>query len=146
MTESTPASQDQPAQPAQPAQQAPKVLFDRQDQLQRVQAYIIQGETLVAVFDCKGTGTGFVGFTDQRLIFYDQSFLTNRKAMVSIPYNNIVGVATADEGTIFTSSEITLLTAAGNYRFTFRGTDKANMAYRYIMKQILTQAHPQLPG
>jgi hypothetical protein len=127
-------------------QAAPKVLFDRQDQLQRVQAYVIPGETLVAVFDCKGAGTGFVGFTDQRLIFYDQAFLTNKKSMVSIPYNNIVGVASTDEGVIFTTSEITLLTAAGNYIFQFRGSDKAHMAYRYIMTQILSQAHPQLPG
>jgi hypothetical protein len=127
-------------------QSGPKVLFDRQDQLQRIQAYVIAGETLVAVFDCKGAGTGFVGFTDQRIIFYDQAFLTKKKSMVSIPYNNIVGVASTDEGMIFTTSEITLLTAAGNYTFQFRGSDKAHMAYRYIMKQILSQAHPQLPG
>lgn len=132
-------------EPAQ-APAAPKIQFDRQDQLQRVQAYVIPGETLVAVFDCKGTGTGFVGFTDQRLIFYDQSFLANKKSMVSIPYNNIVAVASADEGMIFTTSEITLLTAAGRFTFQFRGSDKAHMAYRYIMKQILNQAHPQLPG
>jgi hypothetical protein len=131
---------------AEATQSAPKILFDRQDQLQRIQAYVIPGETLIAVFDCKGSGTGFVGFTDQRLIFYDQAFLTKKKSMVSIPYNNIVGVASTDEGMIFTTSEITLLTAAGNYTFQFRGSDKAHMAYRYVMKQILSQAHPQLPG
>jgi hypothetical protein len=131
---------------AETTQSTPKILFDRQDQMQRVQAYVIPGETLVAVFDCKGAGTGFVGFTDQRLIFYDQAFLTKKKSMVSIPYNNIVGVASTDEGMIFTTSEITLLTAAGNYTFQFRGSDKAHMAYRYIMKQILSQAHPELPG
>jgi len=131
---------------AETTQATPKVQFDRQDQLQRIQAYVIPGETLIAVFDCKGTGTGFVGFTDQRLIFYDQAFLTKKKSMVSVPYNNIVGVASTDEGMIFTTSEITLLTAAGNYTFQFRGSDKAHMAYRYIMKQVLSQAHPQLPG
>lgn len=130
-------------QPAQPEQ---KVIYDREDQLKRVQAYLITGETLVAVFDCKGAGTGFVGFTDQRLIFYDQAFLTKKKSMVSIPFNNIVGVASTDEGMILTTSEITLLTAAGNYTFQFRGSDKAHMAYKYIMKKILTQSHPQLPG
>ncbi len=130
----------------QPVQIETKILFDKQDQLQRVQAYLIQGETLVAVFDCKGVGTGFVGFTDQRLIFYDQAFLIKRKAMISIPYNQIIGVASIDEGMIFTTSEITLLTAAGNYHFQFRGSDKAHMAYRYIMKQILNQSHRQLPG
>lgn len=130
-------------QPAEPQQ---KILYDNAGQLQRIQAYVIPGETLIAVFDCKGGGTGFVGFTDQRLIFYDQAFFTKKKSMVSIPYNNIIGVASVDEGVIFTTSEITLLTAAGNYTFLFRGSDKAHMAYRYIMKQILTQAHPQLPG
>ena len=53
---------------------------------------------------------------------------------MSIPLNNIVGVASTDEGMIFTTSEITLLSAAGNYTFQFRGSDKAHMAYRYIMK------------
>jgi hypothetical protein len=53
---------------------------------------------------------------------------------MSIPLNNIVGVASTDEGMIFTTSKITLLTAAGNYIFQFRGSDKAHMAYRYIMK------------
>jgi len=47
---------------------------------------------------------------------------------------------------IFTISEITLLTAAGNYTFQFRGSDKAHMAYRYVMKQILSQAHPWMPA
>jgi hypothetical protein len=121
-------------------------IFDNISQLQRIQAYVIPGETLVAVYDCKGSGTGFVGITDRRVIFYDQAFLSKRKAMVSIPYNNIVGVASADEGAIFTSSEITLLTSAGNYTFQFRGTEKAHMVYRYILNQILTQSNPQMPG
>lgn len=36
--------------------------------------------------------------------------------------------------------------AAGRFSFEFRGSDKAHAAYRYIMGQILSQAHPQLPG
>ena len=131
----------EPIQTAQPVQPQTKVQYDKEDQLKRVQAYVLQGETLIAVFDCRGVGTGFVGFTDQRLIFYDQAFLTKRKAMISIPYHQIIGVASIDEGLIFTTSEITLLTAAGNYHFQFRGADKAHMAYRYIMKQILGQVH-----
>ena len=34
---------------------------------------------------------------------------------MSLPYNQIIGVASADEGVIFQTSEITLITAAGNY-------------------------------
>jgi len=123
-----------------------KPFFDNENQFNRIKAYIIEGETLVCVFDCKGAGTGFVGISDQRVIFYDQSFFTKKKSMVSIPYNRIVGVASVDEGTIFKTSEIVLLTSAGNYTFEFRGSDKAHWAYNYIMKQILGQAHPQLPG
>ncbi len=66
--------------------------------------------------------------------------------MVSIPYNNIVGIASSDEGAIFKTSDIALHTAARNCTFEFRGSDKVHIAYAYIMKQILSQAHPQLPG
>ncbi len=129
---------------AQPARRTP--YYDNDSQLRRIEAYTVPGEALMAVFDCKGAATGFVGITDRRLIFYDQTFVTGKKAMVSIPYNNIVGVASADEGVIFQTSEITLLTAAGNYTFEFRGADKAHWAYDYIIGKLITQASPPLPG
>ncbi len=66
--------------------------------------------------------------------------------MVSIPYHQIIGVASADEGIIFQTSELILMTAAGRFSFEFRGADKAHWAYRYILSQIMNQAHPQLPG
>lgn len=120
--------------------------FDRKDQFDRIATYIIEGETIAAVFDCKGAGTGFVGVTDRRLIFYDQGTILKKKTMVSIPYHQVIGVASGDEGVIFQSSEILLMTAAGKFSFEFRGADKAHWAYKYILKQILTQAHPQLAG
>ncbi len=121
-------------------------IFDKKDQLARIQAYLIPNENLYAVFDCKGSGTGFVGITDQRVIFYDQGFINKKKSMVSIPYNQVIGIASIDEGIIFQSSEITLITAAGKFSFEFRGGDKAHRAYAYIMSQLLGQAHPQLAG
>ncbi len=120
--------------------------FDNKGQLDRIAAYLIPGEALAAVLDCKGAGTGFVGLTDRRLIFYDQGVVMKHKAMISIPYNQVIGVSCADEGVIFKTSEITLITAAGRFQFEFRGADKARQAYSYIMRQILTQAHPQLAG
>jgi hypothetical protein len=119
------------------------VRYDIKAQLDRIKAYLIPDETLYAVFDCKGGGTGFVGITDQRIIFYDQVFLATRKAMVSIPYNRVIGVASEDEGVIFKTSTITLITSAGNYTFEFRGADKAHWAYSFIMNQILNQEAPQ---
>jgi len=122
------------------------VRYDNKGQFNRVSAYLIEGEKLQAVFDCKGGGTGFVGITDQRLIFYDQAFIREQKAMVSIPYNRIIGVASEDDGVIFRTSLITLITSAGNFDFTFRGADKAHWAYNFIMNQILNQAAPQQQG
>jgi len=91
-----------------------------------------------------GRGTGFVGITNGRLVFYDQGgFVIKNKSMVSIPYNQIIGVASADEGLIFQTSEIILITAAGKFSFEFRGGDKVHAAYAYILQQILTQANPQ---
>jgi hypothetical protein len=123
-----------------------KPIFDNESQHKRIAAYTIPGETLYAVYDCKGGGTGFVGITDQRIIFYDQGVLFKRKAMVSIPYNQVIGVASADEGIIFQTSQITLITAAGNFSFEFRGADRAHWAYRFILNQILNQTRPQARG
>ena len=87
-----------------------------------------------------------MGITDQRIIFYDQGVLFKKKAMVSIPYNQVIGVASADEGIIFQTSQITLITAAGNFSFEFRGADRAHWAYRFILDQILNQTRPQAQG
>ena len=118
-------------------------VYDRKDQHDRIVAYIIPGERLVAVYDCKGAGTGFVGISDRRVIFYDQATFTKKRAMISIPYHQVVAVASSDEGTIFQTSEIILITAAGKFSFEFRGSDKAHWAYKYIMNQILKQTGQQ---
>jgi hypothetical protein len=126
---------------------ATQVQYDLKDQLKRIEQYIIPGETIQAVFDCKGSGTGFVGITDQRLIFYDQAFLSKKKSMVSLPYHQIIAVASVDEGgIIFKTSELTIITGAGKITFEFKGSEKAHWSYNYIMNQILNQANPQLRG
>ncbi len=118
--------------------------YDMANQYVRIEAYTIPGESIYLVLDCKGIGTGFVGITDQRLIFHDEGVLFGKKTMVSIAYNQVVGVASTDDGTIFTTSEISLITGAGNFTFEFRGADKAHAAYAFIMNQLLNQANPQL--
>jgi len=120
--------------------------YDNKSQYERIKAYLIPGEDLYAVFDCKGGGTGFAGITDRRVIFYDQGVFLKKKSMISIPYNQVVGIASVDEGVIFQTSEITLITGAGRFSFEFRGGDKAHKAYAYIMNQLLSSAAPQLAG
>jgi uncharacterized protein (UPF0248 family) len=131
------------------SQQTPqqvKTVYDNEGQFRRIAAYIIPGENLYAVYDCKGAGTGFVGISDQRIIFYDQGFFLKKKSMVSIPYHQIIGVASADEGIIFQTSELVLITAAGRFSFEFRGADKAHWAYQFILNQVMNKAFPQLKG
>ena len=73
--------------------------------------------------------------------------LLKKKVMISIPYHQMIGVASSDEGgVVFKTSEITLITAAGRFSFEFRGADKAHWAYKFIMNQILNQPQPQLRG
>jgi len=45
---------------------------------------MVPGEALYAVYDCKGAGTGFIGITDRRIIFYDKRFMRKIKAKAKV--------------------------------------------------------------
>ena len=114
-------------------------IYDKQDQLEKIQDALIAGESIRGVFDMKGGGTGFLGITDKRLIFDDKAFLRKSKAMVSIPYSRIISIASKDPGGLFgsLSSELVIRTSGADYEFEFRGGDKAHKAYELIVPQIL---------
>jgi len=117
-----------------------EVIFDKQDQLDKIWDWILPGETLYAVYDCKGAGTGFIGVTDRRIIFYDKRFIGKKKAMVTVPYSQMAAISSEDKSGLltgrgfFSSSTIGIHTT-GNayYEFEFRGADKAHEAYSFIM-------------
>lgn len=112
---------------------------DRQEQLNKIRQYVVPGETLFCVYDLKGGGTGFVGLTDKRLIFYDKSFVTKKKAMVSVPYTHVTAVASEDDGKIlFSTSRLEVKTSAGDtYDLQFRSSEKAHKAYVTMVTQLL---------
>ena len=120
-----------------------EVIFDKQDQLDKIWDWVVPEETLYAVYDCKGAGTGFVGITDRRIIFYDKRFLGKKKAMVTVPHNQIAAISSEDTSNLltgrgfFSSSNIGIHTT-GNayYEFEFRGADKAHEAYQFIMSHL----------
>lgn len=122
---------------------AQEVIFDKQDQLDKVWGWILPGETLYAVYDCKGAGTGFIGITDRRIIFYDKRFIGKKKAMVTVPHSQVAAVSSEDKSNLltgrgfFSSSTIGIHTT-GNayYEFEFRGADKAHEAYQFIMPHL----------
>jgi hypothetical protein len=113
--------------------------FDQKGQVDQITPFLLDSERLYAVYDCKGSGTGFVGITNKRLIFYDKAFLAKRKALVSVPFSKITAVASVDEGRgLFGStSELIVRTGSEAYEFEFRGGDKAQRAYRFIMAELL---------
>jgi hypothetical protein len=123
-------------------------VFDRQEQLEKVQAGLLDGEHIFAVYDLKGGGAGFIGITSKRLIVYDRMYLIDRQAMVSIPYSRIVTVAAEDHpnpiagrGYFSSSKLLVLLHGEKHYDFEFRGADKALHAHNLILWHMLQAGH-----
>jgi hypothetical protein len=99
---------------------------------------IMPGETLYAVYDMKGGGTGFVGITDLRLIIMDQGVIRKKKTLVSVPYSRITAVASEDSGSmIFATSSLIVIAGTKEWDFEFRSNDKAHRAYDMMMRNML---------
>ncbi len=117
--------------------------YDKKEQLEKIEAALLPGETTEAVFDLKGGGTGFIGITTKRVIVYDKAFARNMRAVVSIPYSRVTSVAAEDESGLltgrgfFSSSKVVMTTSHKEYEFEFRGADKAHAAHDLILRRIL---------
>ena len=123
---------------------AEDITTDKKDQLEKIAGICLADETIRAVFDLKGRGTGFLGITDKRIVYYDREFLRGRKALVSIPYSKIASVASEDKkGFIirggFAVGDSLTISAVGieAKTFEFRGGDKAHRAHDIIMEYLL---------
>ena len=115
-------------------------IFDKQDQYDQILPWMTEGEALYCVYDCKGAGTGFMAITDKRLMFYDKAFLRKKKALTSIPFGRITSVSAVDEGRgLFGStSELVVKSGTDEHEFEFRGGEKAQSAYKFMMKHLLS--------
>ncbi len=120
------------------------IIYDKKEQLQKIEAGLLPGETIEAVFDMKGGGTGFLGITNKRVIVSDKAFMRKMKAIVSIPYARITSIAAEDESGIctgrgfFGSSKVTLvISGQGELEFEFRGADKAHTAHHLILAHMV---------
>ena len=121
----------------------PEVFYDKKEQLNKIQAALLPGEVIEAVFDMKGGGTGFIGITSKRVIIYDKSFMRKMKAVVSVPYSKITSIAAEDESGLvtgrgfFASSNVVLKAGTETFEFEFRGAEKAHHAHNLILFHIL---------
>lgn len=112
--------------------------YDNKGQAERIASMIMPGETLYAVYDMKGGGTGFVGITDLRLIIMDQGVIRKKKTLVSVPYSRITAVASEDSGgIIFATSSLIVIAGTKEWDFEFRSNDKAHRAYDMMMRNML---------
>jgi hypothetical protein len=115
------------------------VYYDRKEQYEKIASGLLPGEEVLAVFDMKGGGTGFLGVTSKRLVIYDKAFLRKMKAVVSIPLDRITTIAAQDESGLFTgrgfwsSSTLVVTTNHSQHEFEFRGADKAHHAHQLIL-------------
>lgn len=117
------------------------VYFDRQDQYDRIISGLMPDEKALAVYDCIGVGTGFIGLTDRRVILQDNSFVGKKVALTSIPYKRIQTVSFVSDKSMlgkFASTSTIAIAAAGTvYEASFRGEDKAKHTHDVVLHHIM---------
>jgi hypothetical protein len=113
--------------------------YDNKGQYERIRAICLPDEVLLAVFDEKGRGTGFVGISNRRLIFMDVSPIRKHRLMISLPYAQITAVASEDTGNMpfAGSSKLTVIAGAREWDFEFHSNQKAHRAYQLIMHHVI---------
>jgi hypothetical protein len=122
------------------SQQQVTIPFDRQDQLQQIQSGLMDGEQILAVYDAIGTGTGFMGLTDRRVIIQDKSFVGKKVAITSIPYSKITSVSVLSNkswaGSFFSTGSIAVHVGTQTYEVDFRGNEKSHHVHNIILHYI----------
>ncbi|MGN6033664.1 MAG: PH domain-containing protein [Thermomicrobiales bacterium] len=122
-------------------------VYDKKEQLEKLQSACIPGEQVYGAFDMKGGGTGFLGVTSYRIVIYDKAFMRKMKAIVSIPYSRIQAIAAEDESGLLTgrgffgTSRIAIKAGTEEFEFEFRGADKAHAAHTMILEMMIRSAH-----
>ncbi|MEU3164428.1 PH domain-containing protein [Streptosporangium sp. NPDC006930] len=114
-----------------------QVVYDRKEQYQQIESGLMPGEQIIAVYDAIGTGTGFLGLTDKRVIVQDKSFVGKKIAITSIPYNKVSAVSVVSNksiaGSFFSSGAIAIHVGTHTYEVEFRGDNKAHHVHNVIL-------------
>jgi hypothetical protein len=114
-----------------------EVRYDRQEQLNQIKSGLLPNETIIAVYDAVGVGTGFIGLTDKRVILQDRSFVGKRVAITSIPYAKVTAVSVVSNkswaGQFFSSGAIAIHVGTHTYEVELRGVDKTQHVHNVIL-------------
>jgi len=113
------------------------VIYDNKGQLQQIESGLLDGETIIAVYDAIGAGTGFLGLTNRRVIIQDKSFVGKRVAITSIPYSKISSVSVVSNkswaGSFFSSGTIVITVGTHQHEVEFRGVEKTQHVHNVIL-------------
>ncbi|MBW8486777.1 PH domain-containing protein [Actinomadura parmotrematis] len=119
---------------------AQDVPHDRSGQYKQIESGLLPGEQIIAVYDAVGTGTGFIGLTDRRVIVQDSSFVGKRVALTSVPYSKITSVSVVSDrswtGGFFSSGTIAIHVGTQTYEMQFRGDEKTHHVHDVILHYI----------
>lgn len=115
--------------------------FDRPDQHKRFEELMVPSETLWMTLDCKGSGTGFVGITDKRLMFQDANWRKTRNVIVSVPLDRIHAVGLSSNYSFIGKGSGVLSIQAGDddWAFEFKVPEKTRIAYLLLMSFVLSR-------
>ncbi len=113
-------------------------VFDEQDQLDKMEVGLLEGETVIAVYD--GGDTGFIGLTGRRVVVQDNTFDGGRSALTSLPYRRIDAVSfvsdTSESGK-FTFSPSVGISAGGKvYEIRLSDQDKARHVHEVVLRSM----------
>lgn len=126
------------APPMNATDQTATISFDKQDQVDKIQAGLLPGESIIAVYDSKGGGTGFIGLTNRRVVLQDNGFIGRKVALTSFPYSKINAVSFVSDksmlGKLASSSSIAVSVGSATYEIEFRGQEKAKHAHDVILE------------
>jgi hypothetical protein len=113
------------------------VIYDNKGQLQQIESGLLDGETIIAVYDAVGAGTGFIGLTNRRVIIQDKSFVGKRVAITSIPYAKVSSVSVVANkswaGQFFSTGTIAITVGQHIYEVEFRGSEKTHHVHNVIL-------------
>lgn len=115
--------------------------FDMKSQHDRLTLGLIPGETLWMTLDCKGSGTGFVGITDRRLMFQDSTWRKSKNVIVSVPHDRVHAVGLSADYSFFGKGTGIISIQAGedDWAFQFKNIAKTDLAYKLIMSFVLSR-------
>jgi hypothetical protein len=108
------------------------IVYDHKEQFQQVTTGLLPGETVIAVYDAIGAGTGFLGLTDRRVIIQDKSFVGKRVALTSVSVVSNKSWA----GPFFSSGSIAINVGQQVYEMDFRGEQKSHHVHNVILHYI----------